>query len=542
MFPVAYSVDGHAYLENQTDHSGIEVFFQRVAPDTLFSYTTYTDSLGYYYQAVESGFYDLTFSRSGFFPFTSEDVSVFSEQTLTDITLESRTGGEISGILEAGTYIIADTLKVAAGDTLTIKPGTVLKFNAGIPFIIKGLLHAVGESDNKITFTSNETVRWKGLDIYSCDPNSILKNCIIEESITGIYTGVNGMTMDGLDISNNGYGIRIYQLTDVGEEPGHDSISIINCRINYNSTGLDLTIFPIIQNYKLTVSNCELSSNTEAIHSYSGGLGYFLEIQFVNSVFVHNTFVAYLEDGGGFYAKVYYSNCVISDNEYIYEDMAVITVPSPDMLLDFKIENSALYNNNPFLLREEINPYIGDIVTTNANGDPCDVYNNISLDPKFGDPWAGGYWLTSDSPCIDAGTNTIAGYTFPVEDLGSCVRIWDGDSNGSPIVDMGAYEYGAPVGIEEQSVEVHDFTLYQNYPNPFNPLTTISYTLPGAGNVELSVYNLQGQIVQSLVNGNQDKGVHKAEFNGADLTSGMYIYSLKIDGKTVQSRKMMFLK
>jgi hypothetical protein len=104
------------------------------------------------------------------------------------------------------------------------------------------------------------------------------------------------------------------------------------------------------------------------------------------------------------------------------------------------------------------------------------------------------------------------------------------------------YEYNTPVGIEDQVVEVQEFVLYQNYPNPFNPVTAISYALPEAAQVELNVYNLNGQLVKSLVNGKMDKGVHKAEFNGADLTSGMYIYNLKVDGKSVQSKKMMLLK
>jgi hypothetical protein len=84
--------------------------------------------------------------------------------------------------------------------------------------------------------------------------------------------------------------------------------------------------------------------------------------------------------------------------------------------------------------------------------------------------------------------------------------------------------------------------LFQNYPNPFNPTTSISYTLNQAGQVELSIYNLNGQLVSTLINGSQDKGSHKVEFRADDLTSGMYIYSLKVDGKTVQSRKMMLLR
>jgi hypothetical protein len=84
--------------------------------------------------------------------------------------------------------------------------------------------------------------------------------------------------------------------------------------------------------------------------------------------------------------------------------------------------------------------------------------------------------------------------------------------------------------------------LFQNFPNPFNPVTSISYALSQAGQVELSVYNLNGQFVKRLVDEKQEKGAHKVEFDVGDLTSGLYIYSLKVDGKFVQSRKMMLLK
>jgi hypothetical protein len=84
--------------------------------------------------------------------------------------------------------------------------------------------------------------------------------------------------------------------------------------------------------------------------------------------------------------------------------------------------------------------------------------------------------------------------------------------------------------------------LFQNFPNPFNPVTSISYALSQAGQVELSVYNLNGQLVKRLVDGKQEKGANKVEFDAGDLTSGLFIYSLKVDGRTVQSRKMMLLK
>ena len=98
-------------------------------------------------------------------------------------------------------------------------------------------------------------------------------------------------------------------------------------------------------------------------------------------------------------------------------------------------------------------------------------------------------------------------------------------------------------GTEIESPFIPQTTeLFQNYPNPFNPVTSINYALSEAGQAELSVFNLNGQLVRSLVNGKQEKGAHKVEFDAGDLTSGLFIYSLKVDGKQVQSRKMMLLK
>ncbi len=81
----------------------------------------------------------------------------------------------------------------------------------------------------------------------------------------------------------------------------------------------------------------------------------------------------------------------------------------------------------------------------------------------------------------------------------------------------------------------------QNYPNPFNPTTVINYSLPEASVVTLSIYNVLGEKVATLVNQKQEKGIYNVNFNGTNLASGMYIYELST-GKNVISKKMMLLK
>ncbi len=85
------------------------------------------------------------------------------------------------------------------------------------------------------------------------------------------------------------------------------------------------------------------------------------------------------------------------------------------------------------------------------------------------------------------------------------------------------------------------FELLQNYPNPFNPTTNISFSLPNAENVNLSVYNVLGQKVLTLVDGQMDAGVHVVAFDGSSMASGMYFY--RIDTKSFsETKKMVMLK
>ncbi len=97
-------------------------------------------------------------------------------------------------------------------------------------------------------------------------------------------------------------------------------------------------------------------------------------------------------------------------------------------------------------------------------------------------------------------------------------------------------------GIKEQTKNMPlQFALKQNYPNPFNPSTNITYELPKSSFVQLTVYNILGEKIATLVNATKDAGVHSVQFNAGNITSGLYIYQLKA-GNVTLSRKMMLLK
>ncbi len=95
--------------------------------------------------------------------------------------------------------------------------------------------------------------------------------------------------------------------------------------------------------------------------------------------------------------------------------------------------------------------------------------------------------------------------------------------------------------IDESRTVPFAFSLKQNYPNPFNPVTTIAYSLAKSSHVELTVFNLLGQKVATLVNAKQAAGQYQVTFDAAHLASGIYVYQIKA-GSFVQTRKMLLLK
>lgn len=102
--------------------------------------------------------------------------------------------------------------------------------------------------------------------------------------------------------------------------------------------------------------------------------------------------------------------------------------------------------------------------------------------------------------------------------------------------------YMSPViGINNINTEIPDkFTLYQNYPNPFNPETLIKFDVPKSGNISFKVYDALGRVIHSL-NESKEAGSYEITFKGKDLASGVYYYSIEIDGfKDV--KKMVLLK
>ena len=145
---------------------------------------------------------------------------------------------------------------------------------------------------------------------------------------------------------------------------------------------------------------------------------------------------------------------------------------------------------------------------------------------------------------------------------GQLITINTTDGTGSLVGDI---EYQHIVGLaytitgevnsvnpdKDKNLLPEEFALSQNYPNPFNPRTSIEFSVPIDANVTLTIYNLLGQVVTTLVNEEVSAGHYSTVWNGADnngfqVSSGIYFYEMKANGNNgtayTQMKKMILLK
>jgi parallel beta-helix repeat protein/predicted outer membrane repeat protein len=165
----------------------------------------------------------------------------------------------------------------------------------------------------------------------------------------------------------------------------------------------------------------------------------------------------------------------------------------------------------------------GQIIGVNANGDPCDMYYNIFLDPLFADTSIGDLHLLADSPCIDAGD--------PLLDL---------DNDGTT-ADIGAFYYDQVENSTPAFILHPSSFILSSFPNPFNPTTTLSMELVNSGKVSLRIFDLLGREVSTLVNAALSSGSHQVNWNAQGQPSGVYFAVLETTGQRM-IHKLVLLK
>jgi len=139
---------------------------------------------------------------------------------------------------------------------------------------------------------------------------------------------------------------------------------------------------------------------------------------------------------------------------------------------------------------------------------------------------------------------STSGYLFEVD--ASSATQWSYAASGeyARVLRYGVSYAGLePLGLQVDAPESPSIAQYlsQNYPNPFNPKTTIVYRLPQEGRVSLKIYDMEGRVLRTLVEGVQEAGEHSRVFNAEGLASGIYIYKLEAAGIS-ETRRLALLQ
>ncbi len=474
----------------------------------------------------------------------------------TFIFAQTEVSGNQSGVwtYSASPYSVVGDIVIPNGDTLFIEPGVTVNFNGFYSITINGTLQAIGTETDTIYFSTDDiSTGWHGLRFNSTQTVSHLNYCSIKYGKTsgsdypsqhggGIMLKNSDIILENSLLANNeangddnGMGGAIYGINTTSQS------HITNCKfINNHSYGEGGAI-KLTGDNGMKITKCTFINNSVL---YGGGaicLYGCYDTDIYRSLFVSN--VTTYSNGGsvlieGYSARVRFVNCTMINNSATYGDGGAVEIAFSDA----SFTNSIIYNNNGAYSDNiyldfgsaEIN-YCNTPVPDGAIGS-----YNINADAQFVNPENYDFHLSSSSPCIDSGIDSLT-----IEDANeTLITVIDLDSTeyygNAP--DMGCYEYGMPDGVNDNRGEtVNQFQLFQNYPNPFNPTTMINYSLEKGGNVNLTIFNSLGQKVTDLVNKVQEAGNYKIKFNASNLASGIYFYKLQ-SGNFTKTRKMILMK
>jgi len=476
---------------------------------------------------VASGYYSHQINGQIFPVGCKEYVSIIGEDMENTILINDHNpnaviGHNLNGVVGISNFSIQNDTERYTSNVMMLREITKLKLdnikihdNNNIRFIFTNS-YIYGEYNNLniINNVANDTNSGLGLHRNA----GYMRNCIIannENIEPNPYSNEVAMQLaaDGDFLlencvfsgnhSTNSEG-RIIRTTNCnGNEP---TITFNNCLISDNSIGSRY----VFQNFNydgLTeFNNCTFANNTATSSFYPTTLYSYGDINMTNTIMHDNTD---------------YEIFMVDDTQYSY-----IYELNLDYC-DIKNGEDGVYNMN------------------NAN-----IINwlegNIEDDPQFAGVGEYPYQLSELSPCIDAGTPDTTGLFLPPWDLLHNQRVWDGDEDGTAIIDMGCYEFGADsVNVINNELPITKYQL-QNYPNPFNPETKIVFDLPEPGQVKLEIYNIKGQKVKTLLDcymspGRSEMVWNSKDDNGKRVSSGVYFYRLQTPGKNI-TKKMLLLR
>jgi hypothetical protein len=471
-------------------------------------------------------------------------------------SLKGQISGSVSGTWDStgNPYYITGQCTIATGNTLTIGPGVQIYFQVDSSFIVQGTLNVNGTSADSVLFTvdSESTSEFAGIR-FSATSSGLISYAKIEygkangtlpnDSGGAIYFGGSSIIISHCDISNCsanslGGGIAI----------ASSSATVENCRIHNNSANYGGGIWSgaydtIIRNnyiYSNMVTNAgggfhatgnnnnpkvekNLFYNNSA--QEGGGIGFNAgnEADVVNNIFYNNTAT---RNGGGVQVKFHdYGSHPRFFNNIIWNNSAAT-------------EGSQIYIEANSTLDIDYCDVAGDSINIANYGTLNYGSNNINLNPMFEDSLAYDFHLLRDSPCIDAGKDTLSP---PSTDFDGNPAPQDGNNDGLIEYDIGAYEYINTVpqiiSTPVESVSEDNVYSYQVVSEDPDEGDALTYSLTQSPTF-LSINSSTGLISGATTNndvGDQDITIQVADLNNATDTQVFTLFVLNTNDAPVVS-------
>jgi hypothetical protein len=400
------------------------------------------------------------------------------------------------------------------GDTVLVQPGTYVEninFN-GHNIVLSSLFLTTGDPAYiSSTIIDGDAAGPVILLVSGENENTVIAGFTIQNGFSGNAGGIkcsgsSPQIHDNYIMNNETYGFGGGAYADANSFPSFRRNVFSGNWADWGGGGL------YIEQSQAFIMQCVISGNGSI--AYGGGVccNYYANIQIINSTLSANS--AYY--GGGL--------CYV---EYSFPE----------------ITNSVFWGDTAFELGAEA---FGD-GTSYPTFTYSDIQNtlmpgagNINTDPMYRDPAGGDYHLMSvacgdsaDSPCIDAGDPDI------LDNLLDCLQGLGGTRS-----DMGAYggENSVMVAIDDNYYYLPDqYFVMRNYPNPFNSGTTIEFTIVKSTEVKISIFDLLGREVRTLIDSYKQAGSYNVIFDADGLSSGVYFYRLRA-GEFSDTRRMVLLK
>lgn len=217
-----------------------------------------------------------------------------------------------------------------------------------------------------------------------------------------------------------------------------------------------------------------------------------------------------------------------------------IYVTQPGKIFDVNVNTTIYHTNDADLTIMLVRPGAGQITLSSANGGSGDNYINTTFDDEAAIP-------------ITQGTPPFTGSFRPQSSLSVCdsafmnipwiLKIYNSSSSVTGSLENWCLNitYAEPISVANNQIPVRS-GLSQNYPNPFNSSTVISFSVQRKSHIRIAVFDLLGRETTVLVNDEFSGGDYNVKLNANSYASGMYFYSLYIDGVLFQTRKMVILK